>query len=244
MANKYEMVSLRNHIVQRLEHDWSETLWEWDGLEREIDGMAGSWTKRDTRLDHNLPEPTSAIRLAQECRIPSILPPAFYHISLLHPNAQWCDDPLDDPTSANSYRFPSRTADRHKLTVPDLLCLIRGRENLATASFHLPDVPVPCTDHWSDFCSLSSHKWIWEQIRSDCASSKDVLATLGVYIESPDTDFTDGMCSVCVSPMRKTLRDLRQKIWNNLSAIFELDCLDGYVFPFASLDWHSPTVCS
>ena len=56
MANKYRVVSLRDHILQHLEQDWPQTLWEWDKLERGIDG----WLVSGQRMIAGAPAWTTA----------------------------------------------------------------------------------------------------------------------------------------------------------------------------------------
>lgn len=97
MANKYQVDFIRQKIVARLESDWPQTISAWERLESEIStmgdqeialGYSGS-PSRPLTLDNALPEPASAIRLARDCNIPSILPAAFYHLSRLSIGDDW-----------------------------------------------------------------------------------------------------------------------------------------------------------
>ena len=186
--------------------------------------MVNSWMDRDS-LDLMLPEPASAIRLARECNIPTILPPAFYHLSRLHPNNQWCEQRSGDGDVTPCEDFhPS--SNWHKLTVPDLLCFICGRTNLAATPMSI-QIPRTGEKHWSDFCQLNSHQRLWELIREECARSTDILATLRRLIESPPLSSVDGVCFACISAMKVALKEFRQEIWASLSILFELDHLDS-----------------
>ncbi|TFK47456.1 hypothetical protein OE88DRAFT_1811253 [Heliocybe sulcata] len=94
LCNKYDIPSIRERIVSRLEEDWPRTLNEWDALEAEIEEM-----QKDLHDSHDcdaynhncdltnfLPEPVSAINLAVDCDVPSILPAAFYQLMRSSPS--------------------------------------------------------------------------------------------------------------------------------------------------------------
>ncbi len=74
VATKYEIHSIRQCIVKRLESDWPQTLRGWENLV----------ASKRTRL-----EPAAAIRLATEFDIPSILPAAFYALVQINPEQEW-----------------------------------------------------------------------------------------------------------------------------------------------------------
>lgn len=96
LANKYQVDSIRRRIIERLESDWPQSIQLWDRLEAEIEVMKapfydeyGNAEVDGLPMDDILPEPASAIRLARDCDIPSILPAAFYHLSRLSIEHDW-----------------------------------------------------------------------------------------------------------------------------------------------------------
>ncbi|KAG2363388.1 hypothetical protein BDR07DRAFT_1211299, partial [Suillus spraguei] len=125
LSNKYEMNKLRRDIVQQLEADWPTSLAWWDQLEGEIAGLADldSDAMGCIFSEDPLPDPASAIQLAHECQVPTILPAAFYHLSQLSIRCQL-------NKSSSRCRPWRRTANWGLLTAGDLQCLLLGRESL------------------------------------------------------------------------------------------------------------------
>lgn len=83
MATKYQISYIRDCIVERLESDWPQTILSWDTLEGEIERTT-EHSNVHWYTDDRFPEPASAIRLARDFNIPSILPAAFYQLSRLN----------------------------------------------------------------------------------------------------------------------------------------------------------------
>ena len=88
LAMKYECDALRHRIVSSLEADWPQTLAQWDARRAEAVLLRSEHSLQLTGrvnglyLDDRLPEPASAIRLASDYGIPSILPAAFYTLAI------------------------------------------------------------------------------------------------------------------------------------------------------------------
>ncbi|KAH7903104.1 hypothetical protein BJ138DRAFT_1021138, partial [Hygrophoropsis aurantiaca] len=80
LLDKYEVHRFRDDLVQSLEAQWPRDLQKWDKLEAGINCVLRN---RRGVGNANLPEPASAIALARDFSIPSILPAAFYQLSRL-----------------------------------------------------------------------------------------------------------------------------------------------------------------
>lgn len=231
LANKYAIEHLRRRIILHLEQDWPTTIWQWDRMENEIHGIIGTWSNTQQplpfseNLDDHLPEPASAIRLARDCDVPSILPAAFYQLSRL----SVCHDRLDTHNNSNRIAVPScesrfnsrRTADWSVLTSEDFICLLRGQVNLAMASQDL------LTSHWEsvyrhtdDQCSTSQQYALMMKIREKCAHSHDILYTLRQILEQKS--FGDSICSACTVRIEGELGRFRAAIWSKLPEYFHL----------------------
>jgi hypothetical protein len=158
------MDHLQDRIVRHVEADWPQSLWQWDMLEAEILVMEETWCNeyKNGPIDDYLPEPTSAIRLARECDIPSILPATFYHLSRLSIEDSWCNahtssiNPVEPEVPHWHSFYGNRTADWTILSAQDYICLLQGKAKLASvadrlfSSSHMGNV-----QHSADVCSLS-----------------------------------------------------------------------------------------
>lgn len=230
LANKYGMEKLRKRIVLHMEGDWPQSLWQWDSLEHEIREMTTDLHESDgvqpftKSIDDYLPEPASAIRLARDCNIPSILPAAFYHLSRLsvfhdrrktrlRSNEESYDhsDHLSDD---------QRSADWNVLSSTDYICLLKGQAKLATVSRELFEVVRFSDYHPDDTCSLSRDLTLLGEMREVCGNSLDVLEASRQYSERKS--FGDHVCSNCTRYIRKELRGFRQALWRKLPEYFAL----------------------
>lgn len=140
MANKYQVDSIRQQIVERLESDWPQSFVDWQRQQAEFQVQLEYFThtndanfhyEKPSRLDNAFPEPASAIRLARECDIPSILPAAFYHLSRLTIDDDWDTarrkhDPTTHPWVVYS-PATHRTVRWPLLTAEDLRCMLAGK---------------------------------------------------------------------------------------------------------------------
>lgn len=202
MANKYQVDFVRRIIVTRLESDWPQTIEAWQRLEHEIEGMredarGGVWNGTrgpSLELDNALPEPASAIRLARECNIPSILPPAFYHLSRLSIEDDWDLVRSYGPKKLTDVRKPQlsygfRSARWSLLRAEDFRCLLIGKlaieKHRACHSGLLPcrrSDGDDATDDWEE-CALEDEpenlKNFNNRIRDASTSDTDLLKVLG-----------------------------------------------------------------
>jgi hypothetical protein len=222
LANKYGAERLKTRIVEHLEADWPQTLWQWDRLETEIQSMKDAWNQEfltDSEgsakfIDDYLPEPASAINVAWACNIPSVLPAAFYHLSRLSIYDDYHLVRSSDACDALSKG--RRTARWTTLTADHYICLLKGREKLSMVA---EDIDFKCHTLCSTWSCVTQGAKLLEETRKACRHSADVLHTLRHYAEQA-SDYNT--CSNCSSQIRQTLITSRRKLWRELSIFFGL----------------------
>ena len=222
MTDKYAINYLREGIITQIENCWPRTLRQWDELESRrqatvvlskgaLDNKPDLESPYPNRL---LPEPASAIRLAQECNISSILPTAFYHLSRLS---------IDDDWSKSQERSEAvktgSTADWGLLTADDLRCLLKGRAKMRRTSQEILHFGFH-RQEWSEECSPAQRWKLLGEIEEACIKSPDVLRATKDYIEKED--YGDGICHPCHSRIRYDLGTFRYALWTMLSDFFSL----------------------
>jgi hypothetical protein len=164
--------------------------------------------------DELLPEPASAIRLARECNIPTILPAAFYHLSRLSIDDDWskiqrCSEAVKTGCAA----------EWSLLTAEDLRCLLQGQAKLRRAPREILHFRYH-REEWSEVCS-SANRWeLLREIEETCIKSPDVLRVTRDYIEKKN--YGDGICHLCSSRIRHDLATFRHALWTLLSDFFSL----------------------
>ncbi|KAH7904822.1 hypothetical protein BJ138DRAFT_1119048 [Hygrophoropsis aurantiaca] len=225
MANKYKLHDLCKSIVLRLETDWPQTLAEWDLAEAEFtsmdvlssqdgnEGLRASYV----HLDDWYPEPVSAIQIARECDVPSILPAAFYHLSRL--------SAVQDNLGQRQQHGPPQFLPRHRsaqwddLSAKDLLCLIKGRENIAQTDLGLI-FSDDCGCGGQHPCIGLKNCGLVEEINRERGRTSDALALLQSYADRPD--YGDRICAQCCAFMKGRLRKARRVLWVQLPELFQL----------------------
>jgi hypothetical protein len=166
-------------------------------------------------LGELLPEPASAIRLARECNIPTILPAAFYHLSRLSiDDNNW--GKIQQPSEAVKTGL---AAEWSLLTADDLRCLLRGKAKLKRAPGELLRLRYH-EEEWTEVCSAERSWELLKEIEETCIKSLDVLDVCRGYIER--TDYGDGICYLCRSNLRQDLAAFRHALWTELSDFFSL----------------------
>jgi len=178
-------------------------------------------------IDDYLPEPASAIRLARECDIPSILPAAFYHLSRLSIEDSWRNahtssiNPVEPEVPHRHSFYGNRTADWTILSAQDYICLLRGKAKLASvadrlfSSSHMGNV-----QHSADVCSLSQGLTLLADIRETCRRSPDILDTLRRFLGR--AAFKNQVCSACKLYIQADLGRVRHSIWAEMPKYFGL----------------------
>lgn len=222
LATKYQIDDIRKAIIERLESDWPQTLGQWDALEAHADALTLEYRANGPveglYPDDQLPEPASAIRLARECNIPSILPAAFYHLSRLSPGNDWDKahasrgDVSGVPQA--QYQLGLRTAKWCLLDTDDFMCLLRAKEvesnEIAMAPLKLRfqlQTPTLCSDGCLTQATVMMGWWH----PFDPLRYLDEKFGVGELTRR-------GVCAKCAPIAQKHAQERRENFWRNFPA--------------------------
>ena len=223
---KYECDALRLRIVSSLEADWPQTLAQWDARRAEAVLLRSEHSLQLTGrvnglyLDDRLPEPASAIRIASDYGIPSLLPAAFYTLALLSTDADWDACRAADP--GKRLRFGARTARWRLLDKRDLMRLVHGQKLLAAHTRAIgtdvfgPRCPRgrrPCTKARGD---------CWKYFQENAPNSMDDPLDILNDCVRLDTLFSELPCASCTSEIIVAAEKKRRELWRSLPAVFNL----------------------
>ncbi|KAI0778722.1 hypothetical protein BD413DRAFT_464683 [Trametes elegans] len=225
LAMKYECDALRRRIIESLEADWPQTLAQWDARRAEAVilrsehslQLAGKVGGR--YLDDRLPEPASAIRIASDHAVPSILPAAFYQLALLSTDADW------DASRANPgkhLRFGARTARWRLLDKRDLMRLVHGQKLLAghTRAIGTDIFGLRC-QRGVKGCTKARND-CWKYFQENAPNSMDDPLDILHDCMRLDTLFTDLPCAACTAEITVMAEKKRRELWRSLPAVFNL----------------------
>lgn len=222
---KYECDALRARIVESLEADWPQTLAQWDArraesiLARSEHGQQFTGRVNGLYLDDRLPEPASAIRIASDYNVPSILPAAFYQLALLSTDADW-DEYRANP--GKHLRFGARTARWRLLDKRDLMRLVHGQKLLAayTRAIGTDIFGVRCQRGVKGCAKMRND--CWKYFQENAPISMDDPLDILYDCMRLDTLFTDLPCSACVGDISVKAEKKRRELWRSLPAFFNL----------------------
>ncbi|TFY54802.1 hypothetical protein EVG20_g9562 [Dentipellis fragilis] len=225
LADKYGVQYVRGPIIDQLERDWPQSLFDWDCLEAEIESRRDVFNQHQAscELDDDYPEPGSAIELARQCDIPSILPAAFYHLSRIPINYDWdnihasWDDPPDDYWVGRSARWD-------RLSKEDLLCLLQGRAKLDKYLDELCSMLYPEPHTQDSTCNPDIWYAFWESVWQECRRGKDILAVLSPFSEMSG-NFSkrwEKLCWSCRDKITTKASKCRKEIWDRIPEFFQL----------------------
>ncbi|KAL6307685.1 hypothetical protein BKA93DRAFT_727017 [Sparassis latifolia] len=225
LAIKYECDALRARIVQNLEADWPQTLAQWDARRVESVLLKSEHSLQFTGkvnglyLDDRLPEPASAIRIASDYNVSSILPAAFYHLALLSTDADW------DAYRANPgkhLRFGARTARWRLLDKRDLMRLVHGQKLLAAYTRDIgTDIFGLRCQRGGKGCAKARTE-CWRYFQENAPISMDDPLDILYDCTRLDTLFTDLPCTTCVGDVCSMAEKKRRELWRSLPAFFNL----------------------
>ncbi|KAI0931488.1 hypothetical protein AcW1_001120 [Taiwanofungus camphoratus] len=226
LAMKYECDALRSRIVENLEADWPQTLAQWDARHAESILARSEHTQQFTGkvnglyLDDRLPEPASAIRIASDYNVPSILPAAFYQLALLNTDADW-DTYRANPSK--HLRFGARTARWRLLDKRDLMRLVHGQKLLAayTRSIGTDIFGLRC-QRGNKSCGKARSD-CWKYFQENAPISMDDPLDILYDCMRLDTLFTDVPCATCLSDIAVMAEKKRRELWRSLPAFFNLE---------------------
>ncbi|KAI0756246.1 hypothetical protein C8Q80DRAFT_1243988 [Daedaleopsis nitida] len=228
LAMKYESDALRHRIVSSLEADWPQTLAQWDArraeavLLRSEHSLQLSGRVNGLYLDDRLPEPASAIRVASDYAVPSILPAAFYTLALLSTDADW-DAARASPGGASRHlRFGARTARWRLLDKRDLMRLVHGQKLLAAHTRAIG------TDVFGARCQrgvkgcTKARADCWKYFQENAPNSMDDPLDILHDCMRLDTLFDVLPCAACTSEIVVLAEKKRRELWRCLPAVFNL----------------------
>ncbi|THH23133.1 hypothetical protein EUX98_g8048 [Antrodiella citrinella] len=228
LAMKYECDALRSRIVENLEADWPTTLAQWDARRSEAVIARSEHSQQATGkinglyLDDRLPEPASAIRIASDYAIPSILPAAFYQLALLSTDADWDRYRTNLSGEGRHLRFGARTARWGLLDKTDLMRLVHGQKLVAayTRAIGVDLFGLRCLRNSKGCvrCKVECWKYFQENAPISMDDPLDVLADCMRL----DSLFTELPCATCVAEIKVMAEKKRSELWRSLPAFFNL----------------------
>ncbi|KDQ62284.1 hypothetical protein JAAARDRAFT_203451, partial [Jaapia argillacea MUCL 33604] len=230
LATKYDIAPLRQRLIEVLERDWSRTLRGWDQNISEIDELMLS--KQGGNFDDFLPEPASLIRLAQECKVPSVLTSAYYQLCRVY----------DSRTPEDEEK---RFAEIDLLSASDLRRFIKGREALrleirrflvSISSNKRPAASITCNlspgknkdGHTIWGCKTKLRQWVTSTAFDElCGTmSDDPLSRMSVMVRKAGNLSDKEVCVNCRIWLSQTIRTKREELWLALGDYFEVDDFD------------------
>ncbi|TFY61520.1 hypothetical protein EVG20_g7022 [Dentipellis fragilis] len=231
MADKYQVEALRKLIVEQLEADWPQTLSKWDQV---LDSDRCMDTG-DAYLDDLLPEPASAIRLARDFDIPTILGPAFYHLSRIDISRDWDNYRALDARGRQKRAWLPRDSDAHRVRTArwsllgkeDYISLLRGRYFLREAAelvvvmLRLPSAIQGEPHLCSADCNSRMYSKALNIRHQELLASTDILHDL--QLAANEEWLNKGravLCSRCHSSIITILSRYRQNVWDKLNLYF------------------------
>ncbi|KAH8099437.1 hypothetical protein BXZ70DRAFT_300842 [Cristinia sonorae] len=227
LAMKYECDALRKRIVENLEADWPNTLAQWDARCSEAVIARSEHSQQPTGkinglyLDDRLPEPASAIRIASDYNIPSILPAAFYQLALLSTDADW-DRYRESLSGGKHLRFGARTARWSLLDKKDLMRLLRGQKHVASYTRSIDtDLFSPRCPRMSKGCPKAKAD-CWKYFQENAPISMDDPLDVLADCMRLDSLFTELPCATCVTEIGVMAEKKRSELWRRLPAFFDL----------------------
>ncbi|KIP05294.1 hypothetical protein PHLGIDRAFT_161150 [Phlebiopsis gigantea 11061_1 CR5-6] len=208
ISTRYHVQGVVSTIKDHIRKEWPVTLRGWEVRQLEFDS---------TPILHDvLPEAVSAIQFATEYNIPSILPAAFYLLSITPTNSDWRDQiPKSNVSSARWFSLDDSNAVR----------FAKGRD--AMIAFYLDEAAKldPGQDQYG-FNMLSTHP------RCKCDYSPlllelrllavnrhlDCLRALSILSDRCKHDHK--LCTSCMTRMRTHFQHMRTEIWKKLPDFF------------------------
>ncbi|KAI0639952.1 hypothetical protein C8Q77DRAFT_1046589 [Trametes polyzona] len=227
LAMKYECEALRQRLIENLEADWPQTLAQWDARRAEAIILRSEHSLQLTGkvggryLDDRLPEPASAIRIASDHGVPSILPAAFYQLALLSTDADW-DAYRASPGTSKHLRFGARTARWRLLDKRDLMRLVHGQKLLAGYTRAVgTDVFGPRCQRGVKGCTKARND-CWKYFQENAPNSMDDPLDILHDCMRLDTLFTELPCAACTAEITVMAEKKRRELWRSLPAVFNL----------------------
>lgn len=221
LATKYQVDGIRRRIVEFVKEDWPQDLEEWHLFRAQFDSrlnfshvaMQGEFSNA---AEDYFPEPASALRLAIDFGITSILPAAYYRLAISSVQLQRGEDFDGQGQMSARWDLLERT---------DWLRLTRGKELLFIAAedlhaklsqwVHVSQCKhQKCTNAADD----PEHVFGW-MLDAEFARKPDLLAKI---FESLEGVMETTLCMGCSYQVEEELRKVLADTWDNLPDIFDL----------------------
>ena len=247
LIDKYEVEHLRDHLIRHIEADWPKSPMEWiisyriRQTHRDVNKFHGE-LGRNTPLENSFPEPASAIRLAREYDIPTILPAAFLELVGIDHDKDWDDLREDD----DNLPFDIRSARWGLLNDLDRSRLADGKRKLATYCAGLRELvlTIPADICRGDFLDCQAELTFRKRHpgRSTSMNEEQDSFLLGktvvreewpqlpferlnpmVILQEMDDALRDwDLCADCCKRIRQSIAQKMQECWTELPEIFGL----------------------
>ncbi|EKM56190.1 uncharacterized protein PHACADRAFT_184866 [Phanerochaete carnosa HHB-10118-sp] len=240
LAAKYEMDGILNQLAPILERDWPSKYEDWMHAEKEFEQDYYDRHPDEILTGMTVDEyqdPAAAVQLAQQTRLLSILPAAFYDLSRIY---------LRTPAIRKPDGFFPRCANTRLLSRDDLERLAVGRERIAKyAAYQLGQ------NVWGELitgdalqlkgrCSKTDRtclayisSWLRTKLAGSDAMhilSSDPMISLDRMAQQLEADnhsseYLSPTCHTCRSWFAHLMRKEAKTLWDKLPEIFELDSL-------------------
>lgn len=251
LTDKYQTDYLRDRLVHHIEADWPKSPMEWIAMYRirqayaEVNKFHGELPKNEP-LENQFPEPVSAIQLARNCDIPSILPAAFLALVGIDVNNDWDDLRAD----GDDLHFKLQSARWGLLDNSDRDRLDHGRAVLLARceDFHETVVDIPADICRGDIldcqAELKFRRGVPELNTQDDRNSRLILhgkaSVVGSFarkqplknpnpmhvLQEIDDAVRDyNLCAPCRQRVRQRIALKMQECWAELSTVFDLSAI-------------------
>ncbi|KIP07405.1 hypothetical protein PHLGIDRAFT_423278 [Phlebiopsis gigantea 11061_1 CR5-6] len=238
LANKYQMDATRKRVVEILQDSWPSTFNDWlryrseMSIMREVSSRSPDHLVNGQVLDDSTPEPASAIRIAEDFDVPSILPYAYYRLAVIPVGHDW-DKYRADEALRIRLENGARTARWRLLQPRELMIIMSTKERLIcelrTIKRAFADYNAVCT-RFAGRCSqvakcvesagpmvnLWKHTILHDMLYT-AAKHPNPLDTLEQLVE---TKPSWGLCDTCSMVILRDIRRRQEEIWAFLSGMF------------------------
>jgi hypothetical protein len=217
-----------------LQDDWPKTLEGWDALQRHIKLLSGTLSQSTSpesprTLPQSLPNASTALNLAREHHLLSLLPPIFVTIAMI---PSLSDVDFGDIFSIPHFDHPTRYNPRYRtanwalLSVDDLRAIregqhfFRDRIRNIVKSFFDPESNVLLSRGHAG-CTRALVSLVTRDEIIDAYFYADLLGFWQLICDrSQPTE--DGLCTECAEELVLCGRGSRQEVWDTLTQIFNI----------------------
>jgi hypothetical protein len=229
-----ELSVLREHVTGLLQDNWPQTLEGWDALQRHIQSLSRTLSQSTSpessrTLLQSLPNASTALNLAREHRVPTLLPPIFVTLAMI---PSLSDIDFDDIFSIPHFDHPTRFNPRYRTTEWSLLAVdnlqairegqhfFRDRIRNILKSFFDPERNVLLLRGHAG-CIHALVSLVTRDEIMDAYFYADLLGFWQLIIDrSQPTE--DGLCTECAEELVLCGRGSRQEVWDTLTQIFNI----------------------